>query len=102
MIPEGEVHVLEVPVPAMSGPLLVHRGVAVSAAHVQLKLAVSGGALVRDDEGRDTDFEGEETGGVVRVRPHFTVLTWQVGKGQMKCKHFSTALRSLCTVAIVV
>ena len=45
-----------------------------SAMHVQHKLTVLGGALVSDDVGRDSDAQGEETGGIVRVRFHFSSL----------------------------
>lgn len=74
LVPECEVHVLKIPVPPVSSPVLIHGSLAVSAAHIQHKLAVPVGALVGDNKGRNSDLKGEEARGVVRVGLHLTIL----------------------------
>ena len=74
LVSEGEVHILEVPVSPVGGPVLVHRGVTVSTPYIQHILTVLVGAFVGDDVRGDTDGEGEQAGGVVRMRPHLPIL----------------------------
>jgi len=62
LVPEGEVHVLEVPVPPLCGPVLLYGGVAVPTAHVQREEAVLGGPFMGDIEGGDGDLEGQQAG----------------------------------------
>lgn len=71
LVSEREIQVLEVTITSVCCPLLIHRGLAVPAAHIQNKLTMLVGALVSDDVRRNVHTEGKEA---TSARPYFTML----------------------------
>ncbi len=60
LIPESEINILEVPVSALSHPVLLHGGVAMLTPHIQHKQAMLVRSFMRNAECWDGHLEGEE------------------------------------------